>query len=87
MSEVRNAIHLHFDRHGDLLLHLLGGAARPLRDDLDVVVRHVRIRLYRQRPKREDTPAEEQHRKDQHEKAVLQRKVDDRSHHCWVTVL
>ena len=32
-----------FDRDGDLLLHFFGGAARPLRDDLDIVIGHVGI--------------------------------------------
>ena len=37
-----------FQRNSDLLLHLFGGAPRPLRDDLDVVVRDVRIGFHRQ---------------------------------------
>ena len=36
------------DRNGDLLLHFFGGAAGPLRDDLNVVAGHVRIRFHRQ---------------------------------------
>ena len=43
-----NAGHLHFDRHGDLLLDLFGGAPRPLGNDLDVVVGYVGVGLHRQ---------------------------------------
>ena len=45
MLQVRHAVHHDLKRNGDLLLHLFGGAARPLGDDLDVVVGHVGIRF------------------------------------------
>ena len=48
MNHARNAVHHGFERNGDLLLDLLGGDARPLRDDIDVVVGDVRIGLDRQ---------------------------------------
>ena len=40
---MRQAVHGGFDRHRDLLLHLFGGAALPLGDDVHVVVRDVGI--------------------------------------------
>ena len=43
MLHVRDAGERDLKRHGDLLLDLLGGAARPLRDDGDVVVGDVGI--------------------------------------------
>ena len=35
MQKVRDAVHLDFDWHGDLLLNFLRGPARPLRNHLD----------------------------------------------------
>ena len=43
MREVGNAGHLDFDRHRDLALDLFGAAARPLGDDLHVVVGDVGV--------------------------------------------
>ena len=45
------AVHLDLDRDRDLLLDIFGGAARPLGDDLNVVIGHVRIRFDRERAK------------------------------------
>ena len=47
-------------RNRDLLLHFFGRAARPLRDDLDVVVGHVRIGFHRQIVKRDGAPDQQQ---------------------------
>ena len=44
---VRDAVHHDFERNGDLLLHLLGGNSRPLRDNFHVIIRHVGIRFHR----------------------------------------
>jgi hypothetical protein len=43
MLQVRQPVHHDFNGDGDLLLHLFGRAARPLRDDLHVVVGYIRI--------------------------------------------
>ena len=43
MRHVRDARHVDLDGNGDLLLDVFGGAAGPLRDDLDVVVGDVGI--------------------------------------------
>jgi hypothetical protein len=48
------------NRH--LLLDLLGGDARPLRDDLDVVVGHVGISFDRQLMERNSAPDKQQDR-------------------------
>ncbi len=48
MVQVRNPVHRDLDGNGDLLLHLLGGPAGPLRDHLHVVVGHVGIRFHGQ---------------------------------------
>ena len=57
MREMRNSIHLDFDRNRDLLLHLLGGPAGPLRDDGCVVVRDIGIGLDGQVMKRDRLPS------------------------------
>ena len=43
VNDARNAVHAVFERNRDLLLDLLGGDARPLRDDFDVVIGNVGI--------------------------------------------
>ena len=43
MDDAGNAVHDGFQRDGDLLLDLLGRDARPLRDDVDVIVGHIGI--------------------------------------------
>ena len=47
MSQMRDAVHRDLKRNGDLLLDFFGRAAGPLRDDLNVVIRNVRVRLHR----------------------------------------
>ena len=49
MLQVRQPVHHDFDGNRDLLLHLFGGAAGPLRNDLDVVVGYVGISFHGQR--------------------------------------
>jgi hypothetical protein len=46
MRDMRNAIHHDLEWDGDLLLNLFRRNSRPLRDDLHVVVRYVRIGLH-----------------------------------------
>ena len=43
MRQMRHAVHLNFDGNRDLLFHLFRRSARPLRNDLDVIIRHVGI--------------------------------------------
>ena len=43
MLQVGKPVHHDFNRDGDLLLHLFSRAARPLRDDLYVVISYIRI--------------------------------------------
>ena len=47
MRDVRNPIHHDFEWNRNLLLNLFCGDPRPLRDDLNVVVRHVEIGFHR----------------------------------------
>ena len=86
MGDSRNTVHHGFERDRDLLLDLLGGDSRPLRDDIDIVVRHVRIRFDRKLVERNNPPCKEQDRGRQHQKAVLQRKIDKPPDHCASSV-
>ena len=60
VCEMRDAVDGDFDGDSDLLLHLFGGAAGPLRDDLDVVVGDVRIGFHRQVVKGDGAPDQQQ---------------------------
>ena len=77
VGHLRDAVHDDFERDGDLLLDLLGRDARPLRDDLDVIVGHVRIGVDGQMVERHVADAGQQNRKSQNEQALVERKIDD----------
>ena len=81
MHHVRDAVHRGFKRNRDLLLDLLGGDSRPLGDDLNVVVGHVRIGFDGKPVERNDAPDEQQDRKGEHQKAVVQGVVDEAAYH------
>ena len=87
MRHVRNAVHGDFERNGDLLLDLLGGDAGPLRDDLDVIVRHVGIGFDGKLMERDRAPDEQQQRRRQHQEAVLQREIDELANHCYCSTV
>ena len=84
--QVRDAVHHDLERNGNLLFHFFGGAAGPLRDDLDVVVGDVRIGFHRQIVKRNAAPDEQQHGRHHHQKAVVQREIDQRADHIIAVV-
>ena len=84
MGEVRNAGHLDLDRHRDLALDLLGAAARPLGDDLDVVVGDVGIGFDGQVAERDDAPGGEHHHSAQNQPAIFQREIDECANHLLV---
>ena len=55
------SVHLNFNRNGDLLFHFFRGAARPLRNDLHVVVGDVGIGFDGQIVKRDRPPDQQEH--------------------------
>ena len=73
---MRDAVHHDFERNRDLLLHFFRGAARPLRDDLHIVVGDVRIGFDGQIVERDPAPDEQQNRERQHQEAVIEREID-----------
>ena len=81
MLEVRNSVHLNFDGNGDLLFDFFGGAAGPLRDDLHVVVGHVRIGFHRQIVERNRAPNEQQGREPENYELVVKGIIDERANH------
>ena len=84
MLQMGDAGHRNFEGHGDLLLHFFRGAAGPLRDDLDVVVRDVGVSLDGQVMKRDDAPGEKNDGKDEDHQPVVQRKIDKTTDHLLV---
>ncbi len=84
MNHVRDAVHCYFKGNGDLLLDLLGGDARPLRDDFHIIVGHVGIRFDGKLMKRNCAPAKKQDRGSKHHEAVLEREIDKPANHFTV---
>ncbi len=81
---VGDAGHLYFDRDGDLLLNLFGGAAGPLGDDLDVVVGDVGVGFDRKVVEGDDAPAGQQDGCAQHQPSIVESKVDETFDH-WAS--
>ena len=81
VGKAGNAGHLDLDGDGDLALDLLGRAARPLGDDLDVVVGDVGIGFNRQGAEGDDAPRGEDDRAAQHQPAAPKSEIDDRANH------
>src|SRR6202000_2915241 len=82
MLQVGDARHLDLGRHRNLLFDIFCRMPRPLRDDVDVVIRYIWIGLNRQVMERYDAPCEEQNCPTQNKKPIVQRKVDDPPDHC-----
>ena len=81
MHHMWNSVHDDFERNRDLLFDLLRRDSRPLRNDLDVVIRHVRIGLDGKVMKRNHPSREKQQRKTQHEQTVVESKINDSANH------
>ena len=85
MRKVGQPIHLQLKGNGNLALHLLGGAARPLGNDIDVIVGNVRIGLNREPVKRDDSPDEQQDAETQDQELLAQGEIDKvANHRYWV---
>jgi len=84
MLHVGDARHLDFDGRRDLLLNLFGGASRPLRDHLDIVVGDVGIGLDRKVVERHSAPTKEQDGCPQDEPSIVQREINQASDHLWI---
>src|SRR5579862_6049300 len=82
MLQVRNARLLNFSRDSHLLLNVFSRMPRPLGNDVDVVVRDVRVGFNRKVVEGHDAPGKEQYRATEHKESIVQRKIDDPSNHC-----
>src|SRR5215469_8345041 len=81
MLEMGQTVHHDFDGDGDLLFHFFGGAAGPLRDDLDVVVGDVGVCLDRQSAEGNDAPDEQEQGNHQNKEPAVQGEIDEVANH------
>ncbi len=76
-----NSIHRDLERDCDLLLDLLGGAARPLGDDCGVIVRDIGVGLHWKVVKGDCSPAEQEQTERNHHHPVVQREIYKSANH------
>ena len=81
IGEVRDSVHLDFDRNRDQLFHLFCGPARPLRDDGHIVVGDIGIGFHGQGVERDSAPADRENCGSHDHKLVVKRKVYERTNH------
>src|SRR5208337_3161019 len=81
MGHVRHTVHHDLQRNGDLLLDLLGRDSRPLRYDLHVIVRDVGIGFHGKLVERNRAPSEQQQRRREYEKTVLECEINELANH------
>src|SRR5580700_2320680 len=81
MDDSRNTVHHDFHRDGNLLLDLLRRDSWPPRDNVDVVIRHIRICFYGKPVERNHSPGKQKDCDCQYQKAVFQGKVDEPANH------
>src|SRR6476660_9493408 len=71
-----DARHLHFDWNRHLLFHFLAGPAWPLRDDLHIVIRNVRVGFDRKILERDSAPTNQYGRQHQDQELIAERIID-----------
>jgi hypothetical protein len=81
MRYTGDAVHYDFERNRDLLLDLFGGSSRPLGDDFNIVVCHVRVCFDRKLVEGNGAPCEQQNRHRQHDETIVESKIDETSDH------
>ena len=86
MHHVRNPVHRDFEWNRYLLFDLLGRNARPLRDDVDVIVCDIGISFHRKVVERDGAPGQQQYRDGQNDEAVVEREIDYLADHYCSTV-
>src|SRR5437588_4797583 len=86
MRHVRDAVQRDLEWNRDLLLDLFGRDSRPLRDDVDIIIGNVRIRLDGKRVKGYEARDEKQQHERNHKKPVSQREIDNLTNHYFSTV-
>src|SRR5262249_23960535 len=86
MQQMRDSVHLNFNRNGNLLLDFLGCAARPLGDDLHPNVGNVRVSFDRQRLECHHAPEKEQHCHAQDDERIIEGLINQKADHCCSAV-
>src|SRR6516164_1265347 len=86
MLQMRNAVHLDFDRDRNLLFHFFCGTPRPLGDDLNPRVRNVRISLHGQFLECNRSPNKKKQSEAQDNETVVEREIDKLANHYCSTV-
>src|SRR5262249_36754937 len=86
MLQMRDSVHLNFNRNGNLLLDFLGCAARPLGDDLHPNVGNVRVSFDRQRLECHHAPEKEQHCHAQDDEPIIEGLINQKADHCCSAV-
>src|SRR3974390_1161948 len=81
VGDVGNTIHNGFEGDGHLLLDLLGGDARPLRDDLDIVVGNIGIGFDGKLVEGESTPKNQENGNGEDNEAIVEREIDNTANH------
>ena len=81
MIEVWNSVGHDFNGNRDLLLHLFGRMARPLSNDLNVVVGNVRIGLHGKVMKGYGSPNEKQNGRNDDDESIVQGGIDQLVNH------
>ena len=79
--QVWDAVHDNFQRNGDLLFNFFGGAAGPLRDDLDVVVGDVGIGFDGEIMERDGAPDQQQESGQRDQETVIEGVIDQGANH------
>src|SRR5215467_12165277 len=87
MLQMRNTVHLNFNRNRDLLFNFFGRTAWPLRDDLHVIIGNVGIGLDRQVMEGDCSPKQQQNRYRQNDEAVVEGILDEKAYHSSVLTL
>src|SRR5579864_1086072 len=78
---VRDAIHLKFERKCDQSFNLFGRMVRPLRNDLNLWRREVRVSIHRHPLKRQDPSDRDKGGQHQDQKSLTQGRLDDSMDH------
>src|SRR5437763_4148141 len=78
--------HLYFNWDRDLLLYFFARTAGPLRDDLDIVIRHVRISFDGKILERDGAPSEKQYAYRDDQQSIAQRVVNKRANHNYCSL-
>ncbi len=79
MLKMRYAVHLDFDWNRDLLLHLLRGSSRPLRNYLDPRIGDIRVGFHRKILEGDDARGEQENGHAQNNEAGIESAVDQSS--------